>query len=245
MSKNARYVIVSLLAVGGCGAPEGPGTVGVAQGAGRVEKGEGGLEVVAPGKPYAGVSQADWGFRWWQWVMTFNFASNPVTDPTGALCGQKQQGPVWFLAGDFGGKMERSCTVPEDKALLVPIYNLFDDYPCPDPSFKPAKGQSLEDFLTKDALSLLGTPSLLDLAIDGRSVPHPEDYLAVSRLGKFTADLSWLASDPCVTGKEQEAVSAGWYMILKPGEGRHDLRIRAEGSGGFSLDVTYHLNLKD
>ena len=50
---------------------------------------------------------------------------NPVTDTTGAACAAGQpRGPVWFLAGTFGGDpVTRTCRVPSGRALLFPVAN--------------------------------------------------------------------------------------------------------------------------
>ncbi len=58
---------------------------------------------------------------------------NPVEDNTGKFCGLGQSGPVWFLAGTFGGTVERTCTIPAGKALFYPLVNsIWID--CPPPS---------------------------------------------------------------------------------------------------------------
>ena len=50
--------------------------------------------------------------------------SNPVDDKIGEFCNKNQNDPnVWFLAGTFGGKAERTCTIPVGKAILFPIIN--------------------------------------------------------------------------------------------------------------------------
>jgi hypothetical protein len=56
---------------------------------------------------------------------------------------------VWYLASTAGGAVTRSCTIPAGKTILFPIVNTENDYPCPDPNFKPAPGQSLQGFLTE------------------------------------------------------------------------------------------------
>jgi hypothetical protein len=61
--------------------------------------------------------------RWWQWLLSIPAVKNPNFDTTGANCAQKQAGPVFFLAGTFGGSAVRSCTVPAGKALFFPILN--------------------------------------------------------------------------------------------------------------------------
>src|ERR1700736_2743901 len=67
--------------------------------------------VFAPGsKPY-GLSYGGWSARWWQWLLPIPPALNPNLDTTGVNCAQGQAGPVWFLAGTFGGSATRTCTV--------------------------------------------------------------------------------------------------------------------------------------
>src|SRR6185503_13437139 len=56
----------------------------------------------ANSKPY-GLSYGEWGGAWWRWAYSFPADMNPVSDPTGELAGLGQSGPVWFLAGNFGG----------------------------------------------------------------------------------------------------------------------------------------------
>src|SRR5947207_2608039 len=50
-----------------------------------------------------GNTYGEWSARWWQWVLAIPVATNPNLDTTGAHCGEGQAGPVWFLAGTFGG----------------------------------------------------------------------------------------------------------------------------------------------
>jgi hypothetical protein len=65
----------------------------------------------------------------WNWALQFPAATNPVEDPTGESCHLGQQGPVWFLAGTFGGTVTRTCTIPEGKFLFFPIVNVPGDVP--------------------------------------------------------------------------------------------------------------------
>jgi hypothetical protein len=61
--------------------------------------------------------------RWWQWARPIPADQNPVRDPTGAFAGLNQPQDVWFLAGTFGGRAERQCTVPSDRPLFFPVFN--------------------------------------------------------------------------------------------------------------------------
>ena len=58
----------------------------------------------------------------WQWVHSFPDEDAPALDPDGGRCALNQTGPTWFLAGNArGGDVQRVCTVPADKRLMVPV----------------------------------------------------------------------------------------------------------------------------
>jgi hypothetical protein len=63
--------------------------------------------------------------RWWQWAMSIPIAKNPVCDETGACAAEGQPDDVWFLAGTFGGKVSRSCSVPYGRPIFFPAFNMF------------------------------------------------------------------------------------------------------------------------
>ncbi len=127
---------------------------------GRVDRlaGTGAVAVVTPidvaplpsqSNPY-GASYGTWGARWWSWAVSAPVGGNPIQDEDGSLCNLGQSGPVWFLAGNFGGTTVRSCDVPAGKSIFFPIVNFYVNYPCPPEfGFEPAPGQSLQDFLQR------------------------------------------------------------------------------------------------
>ena len=69
-------------------------------------------------KPY-GSTYGQWAANWWNWITSIPEENNPVGDETGEKCTIGQKGPVWFLPGTSGGKLERTCTVPAGKALFL------------------------------------------------------------------------------------------------------------------------------
>ncbi len=195
-----------------------------------------------------GRTYAEWGAKLWKTVYAEPRANNPIEDPDGTHCAERQpRGKVWFLHRNFGGTTERWCTIPHGKYLFVPLVDAFNDYPCPDPSFKPGPRQSLRRFLTDGYGSIPGANDLIDpftilgAEIDGKAIPNVASYRSASRLVHFEADASWQALDPCVTGKRQKAVAAGYWLMLKPlPPGPHDLHFHAERPD-CAIDVTYHL----
>ncbi|MEI6779609.1 MAG: hypothetical protein WCQ21_01705 [Verrucomicrobiota bacterium] len=198
--------------------------------------------------PY-GKSYGAWGAEWWKWAYSIPAAKNPIQDTTGAFGSLNQSGPVWFLAGTFGSAAERTLTIPSGKGIFFPIFNYFNDYPCPDSAFQPAPGQTLEEFLAAGAAAYIDQPADLAMAVqvDGVELKNPFNYRAASHLVTFTADPTWVTLDPCVTGGPQFGVSDGYWVMLAPlPKGEHTIHISAAATfpwGGFNLDVTYHLTV--
>jgi hypothetical protein len=194
--------------------------------------------------PY-GASMVTWSERWWQWLLETPAATNPFLDPTGAECAVAQQGKAWYLAPFIGGSATRSCTIPSGKALLVNLSGILNDYPCPDPSFQPAPGQSLEDFLAAGAKAVVDGVNELTLTIDGVTVPNPFDYRVRSPLFYFQGDASLQTQvDACITGAQQPAVSDGFWVMVKPlPSGSHVLTATAGDVGGVHVVVTWNLTV--
>ena len=71
--------------------------------------------------PY-GLSYEDWAIKWWQWIYSMPVEINPMIDNTGERCGEGQGSlPVFFLSSAGGSVVERTCTIPAGKAILVPV----------------------------------------------------------------------------------------------------------------------------
>ena len=73
-------------------------------------------------KPY-GKSYAEWSAIWWQWLLSIPKDTSPAGDTTGKNGGTNQQGPIWFLAGTFGGGAELTCTIPSGKVIMFSPIN--------------------------------------------------------------------------------------------------------------------------
>jgi hypothetical protein len=197
-------------------------------------------------EPY-GVSMATWGERASQWVYAQPLDQSPLFDPTGANCGVAQQGPVWYLARIAGPPVftgTRDCTIPHQKSVFLYIGAVVDTYPCPDPNFQPAPGQSLYDFLAADAKAGMDTVNLLEVSLDGQPLNQVFDYrYASSDLFEITGDLSLQAVlDPCITGTPQPAVVDGYFVMFKPLEpGLHQIVVH--GTNTFGHDKTFIYNI--
>ena len=58
--------------------------------------------VLGPDEQVGWVTQGEWSRRWWEWALSFSNDISPVADRTGAQCGNRQGGDVFFLAGTYG-----------------------------------------------------------------------------------------------------------------------------------------------
>lgn len=212
--------------------------------------------------PY-GKSYGDWGAAWWAWVLSIPKAENPNFDTTGEFCHVGQEGPVWFVAGNFGGENTRSCTVPAGKALFIPIFNYV--YWAPeDLSFvrdvvAPSQGWDLTG-LTEEEILRMGVnwasdhATALSVTIDGVAVVDPWQYRAES--SAFSIELSNMLEDyGYAPGPRSPNVSDGYWIMLRPlSRGQHTINFSSAGSYSiangdpfdqeFTLDVTVYLTVE-
>lgn len=197
-----------------------------------------------------GQSYQNWVADFSQWVYSIPSSSNPFV--AGNLnCTQPQHGFVWFVGAATNTskkpykKSEVKCEVPEGKAIFLHVGAYIDTWPCPDPNFGPATGQTLEDFLTLDAKGVVDYYTNVaqimpnGLTIDGQVVLSKTDALnqrVSSELFTLTGDSSLTAVlDSCVTGKPQKAVADGyWAMIVGLSLGSHTFTF----TDGSSMKVT-------
>ena len=73
--------------------------------------------------PY-GITWEDWTVNWWKWVLSLPRDINPGLDMSGDKFQCNKENPeVLYMVGTYGGFANRSCTVPNNKSILVPIIN--------------------------------------------------------------------------------------------------------------------------
>lgn len=200
--------------------------------------------IARPGSSPRGLTYARWQTRWWKWLLAQPSTVNPAADATGADCAQGQSGDVWFLAGNFGGATTRNCTIPSGKALFFPVVNVVWV------QFKTDPPATVKDLRQQLRPALL--PSTLSVTIDGRPVVKPEQYLDESTV--FTARLpddNIFGVDDTLCDRDRAgrlacspSLDLGYYLFVRPlSKGAHTIRFTAATPVGFSLDVTYNLQV--
>ena len=176
-------------------------------------------ELFPPQSHPHGRSMETWAENWWRWVLSVPAAENPFLSLT-SDCSVGQSGPVFNIPPSPVGShnVTRSCTVEQGKAVAVTLSSVLNDYPCPDPTFQPAPGQSLLDFLLAGAVAGNGDIAEIDVTLDGEPL---EDLLlyhfASHDLFFFKGDLSLQPTvDSCITGGFQPAVVDSYFILFKP-----------------------------
>ena len=219
--------------------------------------------VLPPGSTPYGHTYGEWGALWWRWALSIPIAENPVADTTGEFAATGQRGPVWFLAGTFGGSATRTVTVPAGKALFFPIINsqwtttcigeprtIEGIRPLVAPQIDTATGLAAEiDGVSVQNLDLYRAESPLfctSLAIIG--IYTPEDLAATCPPGESNPDCTDLPNPKEHFGPKDgfgpSMADGVWLMLAPLKQGQHTIHFMATGTGGFSLDVTYNLTVK-
>jgi hypothetical protein len=168
--------------------------------------------------PY-GFSMDTWAENWWRWEMSIPSDQNPLFH-TDFDCSTNQTGPVFFIPPVAVGSQNlvRSCTVEHGKALAFSLSTVLNDYPCPDPTFQPAPGQSLFNFLLTGAMAGNADVAEIDVTLDGVPLNDVLSYHVDSKdLFFFKGDLSLQTTlDSCITGGFQPAAVDAFFVLVKP-----------------------------
>jgi PEP-CTERM motif len=211
------------------------------------------VQIVPPGNDVVGQSQLFWAQAWWQWALGIPAPNNPFTDTTGANAGVNNSGPVFYLAGNFGGASTRTITVPAGRPIFFPVINsfyvpinldgTFNPSPCTSPlslacaiqavSFTQAENMSVQI----DSVPLLDNAQIEQFRQTSTSfftVALPSDnVLGVTGPNDCCANL-WVQDGFYVT---LDDLSVGTHVLHFHGEGQ------SPAGGPISLDVTDTLNV--
>ena len=204
----------------------------------------------------------EWSAMWWQWAFGQAPDVNPVLDETGDLAGSGQSGPVWFLAGTFGGPAERTAAIPAGKKLFFPIVNWSVWEPDDDETSRLiVEHLGLDPNVLTEAEILRITANWLadrsapiSCMVDGVSINNLANYRAESPDFEFIFDDDLAALFGLDGGLKSPAVADGYWLMLAPlPSGEHTIEFHgvAEISTAngdpfdlyFTVDILYHLNV--
>jgi hypothetical protein len=192
-----------------------------------------------------GKTYGEWTAAWWQWALAIPEASNPLVDPAPQFAALNQNGPVWFLAGTFGGSLERSITIPTGKSIFMPIHNwIFGSgvFDC-DPTV-PGVTCDVPELRSKAAAAATGA-EVVEAWIDGNPVNNIRDYRAISP-EPFSVTFPAGAVFGIPAGTYYPQVTDGYWLMLAPLKaGAHTIRVHAVNTGaGLDYTAIYHLTIR-
>lgn len=236
-----------------------------------------GLFLAPAAMPAAGVMAQDNGVRqdgdgkyaeltarWWQWIYGQKAVdkggtnTNPLLDSTGAYAAAGQEngiGPAnkyFFLAGNIGGDVTRTVTVPRGKTLFFPVINYEADNavpPNPDGSLVnnkvPALRKIAKDFVdaTESKYARLDGQPLQDVRVKSPTFAYtlPAEN---SLYHYYAANYDPVYGGPQYQGTIQPVVSDGYWVAVPPlAPGEHTLKFGGSSSG-FALNIVYHLTVQ-
>ena len=195
-------------------------------------------------RPY-GKTYSEWSGAWWRWAYSIPASVNPVADRTGIHAAEGQSGKVWFLAGTFGGLANRTVTIPEGKALFFPIAN---EIWVNTPQFGDNPWSPEQEIFARGLIAtILDNITTLTCEIDGQVVRHLSSYRFHTAVGEDYMVTFPEDSVSLPAGTYGPSVDEGYYLMLAPlSVGHHKIHFTAAATdGSFSLDVTYHLTIKE
>jgi hypothetical protein len=193
-------------------------------------------------KPF-GKSYGEWIAGFFNWTAQIPAQVHPTSAYTPEICSINQNGPVWFLAEAFEGTHNRTCTIPSDKAILLPTMSGIE---WTDSADNPPR--TYEEML---GMVMSGNEEYVEFSakLDGREIKNLDKYRAQSPLFdlKMVENNIW-DGRPGVW----KAVADGYFVFLEPlSVGNHTLETIVDVSDprpdkvarNYAAIITYNLNI--
>lgn len=190
----------------------------------------------SPDETPFGKTWEEWTAEWWQWSLSVPANQNPITDITGEYASQSQRGPVWFLAGTFGGMAERTCEIPAEKAIFFPIS-------CNETSYAECPNFKTESELRAFAKADIDQVKTLMATVDGQRLLNSD----LRRLKSPTFELTLPEQNVVgVPPGNTKSASDGYWVFLKPMTGgRHEIHFFSSCRIGTQwIEARYHLTVR-
>lgn len=211
--------------------------------------------------PY-NISFKDWLAKYSTWYFSvpkhenWNFRNSPNYVSRDCSYLQDRASPVFFLpyvGAELGSVATMSCTVPQNKSILVSIDGATSDYS--DPTVKTKSPEELIKLVTQSNIY----PNPFKVTLDGHplALTNEEMYKIQSNLYDLSLPVNNIWGEPPGPDK---AITQGWWIMLKPlppgdhilhyytgyKDSRSDPTI-APGQGNqapYIQEVTYHIIVK-
>ena len=206
------------------------------------------LSIFPPdGEPYD-LTYDEYAQNFWKWLLSIPASESPMDDTRGDKCtvGQTNTNSSVFNLGPGEGKMERTCTVPAGKGLLIPVMEV-------EQSDKEIPGASVEE-LTNAAKKDQDSVNSLYLKVD--NVEYNYNDLLKYRI-QPTEPFRVIFPDNGIfgvmDGGPSQVVADGWYIITEPlTPGNHTVHFRSSLScpdvgciePAFAMDMKYNIITK-
>ena len=204
------------------------------------------FDILGPEGKIRGKTMGQWGGEWWRWIWQGAATNHPALDPTGDSCGVDQQGPVFYLAGTFGGAATRTCTIPHGKLVLVPIIASSADN-CGVP---PADQLTVPELIAYQE-QFDENVTAVELTVDGTVIGTNKDELSpfLSDITRFSYvvpedDSLYTLFGLDFAGRCAPSFSVGYFVMLDLERGTHTLHFAGALANGFALETTYTLDVK-
>lgn len=190
---------------------------------------------LSAGGPF-GKTYGQWSVEWLQWAAAIPADQNPLFSTGEVDLSIGQEGKVWFLAGSWVGPTERTGTVPANKAIFFPIFNVW--------AYNDVGETYTEAELRDMATGFVDLASGVSCTVDGKALSISSNVRPKSILRLQSPPFSY-SSD--VFGSTDLAVMDGYWVMLPPlSEGEHEIHFHAEiPEYEIVQDVTYNLTVVD
>lgn len=193
-----------------------------------------------------GRAMEHWAGDWWRWIYETPASTHPALDTTGEFCHENQPGPVFYLAGTFGGAATRTCAIRRNKPVIFPLITFQADN-C---------GIPPEDQLTRDELIEVvdawpNTVTAATLEVDGVVIGTNADEL--SEFLTDTAEFSYVVPEEDslyelfgldFAGRCAPSFTRGYFIALSLDRGQHSIHFTGALDNGFAIDTTYQLTVR-
>jgi len=192
-------------------------------------------------KPFDG-SYGDWAAKFWMWFMQFPADVNLREHYTPEKCTIAQSGPVWFLPDNLVSNEERTCTIPSEKAIILPILNgiCWED---------TADAILMNDRELTECAKAGNEYGVISATLDGRTIKDLNSYRTLSPFFNITVPDNAIF-DNSMAGN-WKAIVDGFYLFLEPlPPGNHTIRTTTSVFNPMSPEynyastLTYHLLVK-